>query len=194
MKTFLAKVISIIGHPLLTIPVFVIVVLFSGNDSKSALFLTFLIIGCVFIPIISWIYLKSKNGSYSNFDVSDQKQRRSLFVFAIPFLAVITVVLFATHQPVKTSICMLFATILVVISQLVNFYIKSSLHVSLTLYLAFIALHINFIFGITLIIMSFFIGWSRIILKRHSLKEVFAGAIIGLSVGSILFYFLTLNV
>jgi membrane-associated phospholipid phosphatase len=139
------------------------------------------------------MYLKSKNGSYSNFDVSDKKQRRSLFVFAIPFLVIVTTVLFLTHQPEKTCYGVLFATLLVVISQLVNFFIKSSLHVSLTLYLAFLAIPINLAFGFSLMFLCIFIGWSRVVLKRHSIKEVIVGAIIGLSIGAIMLYFLTLN-
>jgi len=193
MKTKLAKIISTAGHPLLTIPLFIIIVLFSNNDIKSAAFLTFLIVGCIFVPLIAWMYLKSKNGSYTNFDVSDKKQRRSLFIFAIPFLVVVTIVLYLTHQAEKTCISVLFATLLVIISQLVNFFIKSSLHVSLSLYLAFLAMPISPVFGFSMIFLSILIGWSRVVLKRHSVKEVLVGAIIGLTVGSMMLYFLTLR-
>lgn len=193
MKTSLAKIVTTAGHPLITIPLFVIVVLFSKNDIKSALLLTFLIIGCIFIPLLSWLYFKSKNGSYTNFDVSDQKQRRSLFVFIIPFLFVVTVVLFLTHQPENTCLSLLFATILVIVSQLVNYYIKSSLHVSLTLYLAFLAIPFSLVFGIVMMFLSILIGWSRVVLKRHSVLEVIIGAVIGLTIGAIMLYALTLK-
>ena len=193
MKTLLAKIVSTAGHPLITIPLFVIVVLFSNNTTKSALFLTFLIVGCIFVPLISWMYLKSKNGSYTNFDVSDKKQRLSLFVFAIPFLVVVTTILYLTHQSEKTCLSVLFATLLVMVSQLVNYFIKSSLHVSLTLYLAFLAIPLSPGFGFSMIFLSIFIGWSRVVLKRHTIKEVIVGAIIGFTVGSIMLYFLTLK-
>ncbi len=192
MKTKLAKIISTVGHPLLTIPVFVVVVLFSYNDLKQAIFLSFLILGGVVLPVVIRLYTKSKDGSYTNFDVSDRHQRKSLFVFTIPLLAILTVVLFSTHQPLKICYSVLFATILVVVAQIVNFFLKSSLHVSLTFYLAFLALGMNlwlgiFFFGITLLI-----GWSRIELKRHTLTEVIVGAILGLTVGGVMYYFLTL--
>jgi membrane-associated phospholipid phosphatase len=193
MKTLLAKIISTAGHPLITIPLYIVIVLFSTNDIKSASFLTLLIVGCIFVPLITWMYLKSKNGSYTNFDVSDKKQRRSLFIFAIPFLVVVTFVLYLTHQPEKTTLSLLFATILVVVSQLVNYFIKSSLHVSLTLYLAFLAIPISPVFGFSMMFLSILIGWSRVVLKRHSVKEVLVGAIIGLTIGSMMLYFLTLN-
>lgn len=194
IKTSVARMISIIGHPMLTAPLFVLIVLFTGNDLKSASFLTLLIIGGVFIPIVTWMFLKSKNGSYTNFDVSDQKQRRSLFRFAIPIMVVVTTVLFITHQSRNTCLSLLFATILVVVSQVVNyFFIKSSLHVSLTLYLAFLSLAIAPILGYALMVLSILIGWSRVELKRHTISEVVVGAVIGVGIGGALFYFLTLQ-
>jgi len=193
IKNSLARIVSIIGHPMLTVPLFVIIVLFSNNDVKTASFHTFLIIGCIFIPVIGWMYIKTKNGSYTNFDVSDRKQRNSLFVFAIPLLIIVTIVLYLTHQSSDTCLTLLFATILVIISQLVNFYIKSSLHVSFTLYLAFISFTLYPLLGFGFIILAILIGWSRIVLKRHTLIEVIVGSIIGSAIGSIMFYFFTLK-
>jgi membrane-associated phospholipid phosphatase len=190
MKTKLAKIVSTIGHPMLTIPLFVSVVLFSNNDAKSASFLTLLIVGCIFVPSICWMYLKSKNGSYTNFDVSDKIQRRSLFIYIIPFLIVVNIVLFLTHQSETICLSVLFATILTLVSQLVNYFIKSSMHVSLTLYLAFLAFASSLsIAGFFFLIFTIIIGWSRVVLKRHSVLEVFVGAAIGLTIGTIMFYF-----
>jgi len=194
MKEKLARAISTLGHPLLTAPLFIIVVLFKNNEFKSALFLTSLIIGCIFVPLIVWMFLKTKNGSYTNFDVSDRQQRRSLFVFAIPFLAIVTLLLYLTHQPRTICLCLLFSTILVIVSQIINLKIKSSLHVSLTIFLAFMALVINPYLGGFFMVLSIFIGWSRVVLKRHTLAEVIVGAIVGLTIGTVLVYFLTLKV
>jgi membrane-associated phospholipid phosphatase len=193
IKTILARMVSVVGHPMITIPLFVIVVLFSKNNFKTASYLAFLIIGCIFVPVICWMYIKSKNGSYTNFDVSDRKQRNSLFLFAIPLLIIVTSILFLTHQSHNTCITLLFATFLVIISHLVNFYIKSSLHVSFTLFLAFLSIPISPIFGYSMMGFSLLIGWSRIVLKRHTLKEVIVGYLIGLTIGAILFYFVTLK-
>jgi ABC-type Fe3+ transport system permease subunit len=76
MKKNIAHVVSVLGHPLLTIPLYVVLVMFGSEDFKRASLNTFLIIGCVFIPVTVWLYIKSRNGSYTNFDVSDRKQRK----------------------------------------------------------------------------------------------------------------------
>jgi len=83
---------------------------------------------------------------------------------------------------------MLFATILVLISQVVNLFIKSSLHVSLNIYLSFLVMTLNLKIGILLFLFTGLLGWSRIELGRHTLKEVLAGGVIGLSISLIMFY------
>ena len=70
MKKNIAHIVSVLGHPLLTIPLYVALVMFGSEDFKRASLNTFLIIGCVFIPVTMWLYIKSRNGSYTNFYVT----------------------------------------------------------------------------------------------------------------------------
>ena len=188
MKQKIANFISIIGHPLLTIPIFIAIVMFANENAKKAFYISFLIIGCVFVPIILRMYIKSKNGTYTNFDVSDKKQRKTLFIFIIPLLVIVTFILFKTHQNNNLCKTILFATILVFISQVVNLFIKSSLHVSLNIYLSFLVMTLNYKIGIILFLFTGLLGWSRIVLGRHTLKEVLVGGAIGLSISLITLY------
>jgi len=188
MKHKIASFISTIGHPLFTIPVFVAIVMFMNEELKKASFISFVIIGCIFLPLVLRMYLKSKNGTYTNFDVSDRVQRKSLFSFIIPILIVVTFILFKTHQNTNLCLSVLFATILVAISQIVNLFIKSSLHVSLNIYLSFLVMTLNFNAGIALLLFTGLLGWSRIVLRRHTLKEVLTGGGVGLIIGLIMIY------
>jgi membrane-associated phospholipid phosphatase len=188
MKQKAANFISIIGHPLFTIPVFVAIVMFMKEDLKKATFISFLIIGCIFVPLILRMRIKSKNGTYTNFDVSDRIQRKSLFVFIIPLLIAVTIILFVTQQDKNLCISMLFATILALISQFINLFIKSSLHISLHIFLAFLVMTISYKIGAILFLFTVLLGWSRIVLGRHTIKEVIVGGAIGLIIGFVMFY------
>jgi membrane-associated phospholipid phosphatase len=188
MKNSFAKFVSFIGHPLLTIPLFVAIVMFAFEDLKKASFISFIIIGCVFVPLILWMFIKSKNGSYTNFDVSDKIQRNSLFLFIIPFLIIATIILYTTGQSIVLWISVFFGLVITLVSQIVNIYVKSSLHVSLNIYLSFLIIPINYKVGVILLIMTILIGWSRIVLGRHTLKEVIIGAGIGLFTSLIMNY------
>jgi membrane-associated phospholipid phosphatase len=183
MKEKIATYISVIGHPLLTIPLFVITALFSLNDFQSALSMSLLIVGGIFVPLTIKTYLGYKKGTYTNFDVSNQAERQSWYSLPLVLLLIVTVVLFATHQPKALKWNTLYAFILLLTSQLINFSIKSSLHVSCNIFLSFLMLSINWTMGISFLAFVVLVAWSRLILKRHTFKEILAGTIIGFIIG-----------
>lgn len=184
----IAKAISFIGHPLLTIPLFVAVMMFAFEDFEKALLNSALIIGCIFLPLFLRMYIKSRNGTYTNFDVSDRIQRKTLFTFIIPLMIVVTFILFKTSPASNLSLSVLFGTILVIISQIINLFIKSSLHVSLNIYLSALVMTADLRIGIAVFLFSGLIAWSRIALGRHTWKEVVFGSCIGLIISTTMLY------
>ncbi len=184
----IAKAISFIGHPLLTIPLFVAVMMFAFEDFEKALLNSALIIGCIFLPLFLRMYIKSRNGTYTNFDVSDRIQRKTLFTFIIPLMVVVTFILFKINPASNLSLSVLFGTILVVISQIINLFIKSSLHVSLNIYLSALVMTADLRIGIAVFLFSGLIAWSRIALGRHTWKEVVFGSCIGLIISATMLY------
>jgi len=181
-----AKYISIIGHPLLTIPIGVSISMFATEKFEKALFISGLLVLGIIAPMSIRMYRKSKNGSYTNFDVSDQKQRKSLYYFAMPLLVGVCFILYKTGQSKNLCLGFFLGVVLTVVSQIVNRSIKSSLHVSLNVYLASIIYPLNQFAGLFLLIFTILIGHSRIVLGRHSLKEVLVGAGIGTTISIIL--------
>ncbi len=183
MTTRIAKYISTLGHPLLTIPLVVIVALFNFEELKRALLISLLIVGGIFIPLTIKMYKGTKDGTYTNFDISEKSQRQSWYFFALTLLAIVTIILFVTDQSQVLRLNMLFAFILLLTSKLMNYFIKSSLHVSLNVFLAFSILPMSVLVGILLFVFVILISWSRLELKRHTVKEILAGAFIGFAIG-----------
>ena len=188
MKKKIAQIISIAGHPLLTLPLFVLFTTFTLEDFKKAFITSSIIIGGFFLPLILRLYLKSRNGSYTNFDVSDRKQRKSVFTFIVPILSVVTLLMYLTGQSINLCLSLLFGLTLVIISQVVNLYIKSSMHVAFHLYLSFLVMTLNLRIGLIALLITIPIAWSRIVLGRHTLKESLVGSVIGILVGLFMMY------
>jgi hypothetical protein len=188
MKTKIASFISIIGHPLLTIPIFTIIVFFTNEEFQRALLHSSLILVGIFLPLTVKMYLNSKSGTYTNFDVSNKTQRQSWYIFAILLLLTVTIILFVTDQPRTLRLSVLFSLILLMTSQIMNYIIKSSLHVSFNIFLSFLIIPVNLITGLLFLVFTILIAWARLTLKRHTFKEIITGCIIGLTVG-ILFLF-----
>lgn len=179
----IATVISIIGHPLLTLSIFSIIVFFAYEEFHKALFHSLLIIGVLFVPVTIKMYRNSRNGTYTNFDVSDQSQRQSWYIFIILLMLLLTIILFATDQPRTLRYSILLSLILLSVSKMLNYYVKSSLHVSFNIFLSFLIIHINPATGIIFLAFTALISWSRLILNRHTLKEIIAGFVIGFLIG-----------
>lgn len=70
-----AKALSVLGHPLFTIPLLALYVLCQQLPTRNAIIIAILLLGGVVMPISWHNYRKVKQGQYTNFDVSDQRQR-----------------------------------------------------------------------------------------------------------------------
>lgn len=185
----LALFISTVGNPLVTVSVFIVFVSAALFTPAQAAWLSFLVVGCVAIPVAANNYFKTKKGHYTNFDLSDRKQRQNVYPRLLFLMAVITVILFATHQPV--SFCIGSAVILAMMtaSYVVNFWLKASMHTSISFFLAFGLFKLSLTGGVLMLAFAVLISVSRLVLKRHTIAEVLAGGLLGTAFG-LLNYFL----
>jgi hypothetical protein len=191
MKLKIANIISTIGHPLLTIPIFVIIILFSYQDLQSAFLVSSLIIGCVFIPLTIKMYRGSRKGTYTNFDVSDRNERQNWYEAVLVLLLILISIFFLTNQSQAIRYNALLFLLLLSIAKIGNYFIKTSLHVSLHVFLSFLFMQINIEYGVLFLVFVFPIAWSRLVLKRHTLREVIYGGINGLAIGILSFVTMT---
>jgi hypothetical protein len=190
MTTKIAKCISILGHPMITIPVFVMITLFNFETMEKASLICALIIGGIFIPLAIKMYRGEKSGAYSNFDVSNRSERQSWYTYVVVLLVLVTIVVFITGQSRTLCLSVLFSSLLLITAQLVNRYIKSSLHVSLNVFLFFMILHMNVAAACAFLVFIFLIARARLILNRHTPKELLTGALIGVFWGAVFLLFI----
>lgn len=184
-KSIIAKYISIIGHPFLTIPIFLIVILFAREDVDNAGTLALLIIGGIFIPVSIRTYIGVKRGKYTNLDVSDQIQRQQWFRLMTGLIFLITVLLWLTKQDLVICIAITVSLLLMIVSQGMNIVIKSSMHVAYHTFLSFVIFFFNQWMGILFLLFLPLLAWSRLYLKRHTKPEVFSGLVLGMFFGSL---------
>ena len=142
-----------------------------------------LLIGGVVVPVGVLTYRKVKQGKYSNFDISNRRQRAGFYPFVIGLMALATGILIVTNQPQSFIYGMSVALLLLVVSHGVNFFIKASMHTSLSFFLAWAGSLISFRLGVVLGLWAVLVAASRLILKRHTLPEVIVGGLIGLAAG-----------
>jgi membrane-associated phospholipid phosphatase len=128
------------------------------------------------VPISSWIIYNVRTKKYTNLDVSDRKQRKSLYFFIEGVMLVYLFFVYLKHE--RIDMVLLFLLILLIVLQISNYFIKSSMHMAINLFIAALFFAVSPLYGLIWLIFSILVGISRIILKRHSLAEVLSGAAI----------------
>lgn len=181
--TNLSKVISNFFNPLVSLVIYFFYYSYKNYswEEASKKFLPILLL--LIIPIAIWIYRNVKKGNYTNMDVSNRKQRHSLYIFIIIATIIFLTVDYFLHKEIDWTVLML--CILLILMQISNFFIKSSMHTSLNIYVSALFFTIEPIIGIFWFLLSILIGITRVILKRHTPKEVLSGGTIAIFVSLI---------
>lgn len=180
-----ALFISAAGNPLITFSVFILFVTFKLFDAQKASWISLLVIGGVTLPVTVHSYRKTKKGHYTNFDISDRKQRENFYPFLLGLLSVSSVLLFVTGQPAGFCYGSLVFLAMVAVSFVINYRIKVSMHTSSSFYLALSLLKLSVTGGLLMLAFAFLISYSRLMLKRHTLIEVLAGGALGVAFGAL---------
>jgi len=185
LKTTIAKLISTLGHPFLTVPVFVVFLLFSIEPARQATYLSFLIIGGIFVPIGIKTILGVRKGTYTNLDVSDQGQRQEWFIATSVLLLIVTAIIWLTNQGWTLRLAVSCALMLLLVAQAVNIRVKASMHLAFHTFLGFLILYFNWYAGLCFLLFAPLLAWSRLHLKRHVNKEIVVGIALGVVFGMV---------
>lgn len=140
----------------------------------------------IIIPITVWIYWNVRTGKYTNVDVSDRNQRKGLYFFIEAALLLYIIYNYFINHTV--DFVMLFLLILLLVMQISNYFIKSSMHTAFNIFVAALFFFLNVYIGILWFGIAILVGFTRIILKRHTIKEVFSGALIATFISFIYLY------
>lgn len=179
----LAYSISVIGHPLITISVFVLIYGYLFYDVKTTLSIFLLILLVVILPIAINNYWQASKGMITNFDVSDRKQRSSLYPYLLLLMAVITGVLYYFKYPESITIGVSCFLLMILFMSVLNFKLKASLHAASSFFICMLILKVSPTVGVCALVFSLVVAWSRLVLKRHTLPEIIAGSASGILFG-----------
>ena len=169
-----SKFISNLFNPLVSILVYYLYISYLRYSFAEAIehFLPLVLI--LMLPIMAWIFWNVRKGNYNNMDVSDRRKRNSLYIVIVGLMLLYLIInkLFLQHS---INVEILFLLLLLVLMQVSNFFIKSSMHTALNLYTAVLFFAVDPINGMIWLLITVLVGISRVIVGRHSVKEVLMG-------------------
>lgn len=182
----ISKFISNFFNPLTSLIIFFIY-FSSKNFSAPTALQTFLpILVLIVSPIVIWIIWNVKNGNYSNLDVSNRNQRKSLYFFISGCIGVYLIYYYITTG--TADVLMIFLMFLLLVLQFSNYFIKSSMHTAFNVFVAALFFSENPLLGIIWAVIAALVGITRVILGRHTAKEVITGAALAALVSFIYLY------
>ena len=185
----LSNILSNVLNPLFSLLIFFIFFAYEKMETTEAFKNLLWIVVLVIIPIFCWIFWNVKTGRYTNMDVSDRKQRNTLYIFNVFIVSIYIAFLYFTQQNFDLILIIIFVMALMLIMHFSNFFIKSSMHTSFNVFVSALFFSLNIYFGLFWLFLTILVGISRVILKRHTVKEVIMGASIATVVSFIYLYF-----
>ncbi|MDH6253593.1 membrane-associated phospholipid phosphatase [Chryseobacterium sp. H1D6B] len=181
-----SKIISDFFNPLVSLFIFFIFMSLREYSWKDSLLYFLPILLMVIVPVVIWLVWNVKTGRYTNMDVSNRIQRKTLYIFIA-----VCVLAYLGFNYVKNGyidFVMLFILILLFALQVSNFFIKSSMHTAFNVFVAALFFALDWKMGFIWLGIAALVGITRIILKRHTVKEVLMGAGIAIVVSFIYLY------
>ncbi|MDM1555338.1 phosphatase PAP2 family protein [Chryseobacterium indologenes] len=181
-----SKVISDFFNPLVSLIIFFVYMSIREYNLKESLFYFLPILLMIIVPVIIWLIWNVKTGRYTNMDVSNRIQRKTLYIFIAA--CIIIYLVFNYFKNGYIDLVTLFILILLFALQISNFFIKSSMHTAFNIFVAALFFTLDWKMGLIWLGVASLVGITRIILKRHTVKEVFMGAGIAFMVSFIYLY------
>ncbi|WP_426483098.1 phosphatase PAP2 family protein [Chryseobacterium sp. R2ACT005] len=182
----ISKVISDFFNPLVSLIIFFIYMSIREYTLKDSMMYFIPILAMIIIPVVIWLVWNVKTGRYTNMDVSNRVQRKTLYIFIA--VCVVAYLLFHYIRNGSVDLVMLFILILLFALQISNLFIKSSMHTAFNIFVAALFFSLNWKMGLLWLGIATLVGITRVILKRHTVKEVFMGAGIAFMVSFIYLY------
>jgi membrane-associated phospholipid phosphatase len=204
----LAKIISIVFHPVFLSPILVSFILLHNNSillqgiEKKLLLLIIFLIFVTILPVLS-IFIFSRTKLVSDFELSERKERHLPYISCVLYYGALFQLLFGLSIPLIYSGIALAGCCVLIVLFFVNLKWKISAHTAgAGTTLGVIFYHLLYQGDKKMVITLFapaciiagLIGFSRLKLKQHSNGEVYAGYSIGIVVSLVSLYAYTLGV
>ena len=186
-----ARCLSILGHPLVFLPLAAWMALASRTSGVQALPLALAFFALLALGVMLYSWLQVRRGRWGHVDASLPRERRSLNGVLLAALSVSALVVWFKPYARGLALGITLSCFLVGAALLTARWLKVSLHVAFVAFASTILWQVSPAMVAAALVFTAAVGWSRLELGRHSLAEVVAGAGLGLVAGSA-FWFVVL--
>jgi|GEM_PF-169916 len=179
----LARWISVIGHPFLLMPLLTGIIAYHVLPPQQALRAELVALGVVIIPAGIYTIVRVRKGTWTDLDVSHQTERNQFYAILLPLLIALAAITWIARVPRSIPLGVLAIIALVGSAYFINNWTKISLHTGFAVFVALTLFLIQPMLAIVAVVLAMLVAWSRVVLGRHTKREVILGGILGCVVG-----------
>lgn len=179
----LARVISIVGHPFVSILILVGVVAGIRMGPAGALQPLGIVALAVLLPLGIFMYRRVRSGRWGSIDASLAAERPALFLLALALVVGLGAFVALSPRLGFLSRGIVSVLLLLSVAAFLNRWIKASLHVAFAAYSGTVLLRLALPVGLAVLAFLPALAWARLAMQRHTFPEICAGCAIGAAVG-----------
>lgn len=183
MSHRLARTLSILGHPLLSLPVAALLLAAHGGAGPARLSALVLGLGAIAAGVMGYSRWQVRRRRWRHVDASGRDERRSLNRFLLILFAASTLVAWAWAPQREFALGLALSALLVAAAMLSARWCKLSLHVAFAMYASALLVQLSWLACAAGIAFTAAVAWSRLVLDRHAPRDLLAGALAGLVAG-----------
>jgi membrane-associated phospholipid phosphatase len=173
----IARSLSILGHPLVVVPVAVVTLVLHERTSSAALIVS--VVCGIAGAVLAYSFWQVRRGQWQHVDASARAERRSLNVFLALVLLLAAAVAFYQLPGPGLSLGLLLSGLLIVAVMLASPWVKLSLHASFAAFAVLLLWPLKLWYVALASVAAAGICWSRVVLGRHTILEVVGGSLLG---------------
>lgn len=177
VMSILARALSLLGHPLVTLAFAMLVLARAHGEGDVAL--GRIALGCASSAaiVVAYSWWRVRRGDWAHVDASQVAERKSFNRFLLVGLLVASVVTARGNGQVAVQLGL--AAAIVGVAMATARFCKLSIHVAFDVYAAALATQASWLVGGVLFVLALAVLWSRLHLRRHLPRDVIAGFFTG---------------
>jgi len=184
-RKVLARALSIAGHPAIILPAAIVVQAIAIDATAQSTWGVIAASLAIAGSIVLYSLIQVRKGNWTHVDASIKSERVQLNLILAIILFVSGFGSALLGQPPVFTLGLFVVATMVALTLLLNRRLKVSLHTSFAMFASFLFWpSVAFVLGVMLLALA--VGWSRLVLRRHTLSEVLVGALIGSIAGIVL--------
>lgn len=183
MSVALARMVSLLGHPLATLPsALVLLSAMRATDPAGPLRIALGVTAfAALVMALSWRQVR--RGRWAHVDASAPRERRDLNLVLLAMTMLAAVLAQVVADDPRVALALGLAAGILVLALLTAGWWKLSLHVAFVAFVALLLWPLHPLVTAAMLAFTAAIAWSRLRLARHAPRDLVAGAVAGLCAG-----------